>query len=676
MKSQHIGLHDPVTQVPDIGPARAKLLARLHIASVLDLLLHLPRAYEDRTAITPIADLDAGQRATVVAESVRAKNVRLRGRMNMAEVVFADSTGEICATWFGRGFLANAFQPGTRAVLTGEVATRKGLALKNPDYEILTEDDADLGRIVPVYGLTDGISQRMLRRWTTTALESIECLDEWLAIDLLEQNAWPTIATAFRDAHWPETLHAADAARRRFAYEELLHLQARIHAMRASAIRRGGKAHAVDGAKLGALRGSLPFALTRGQAEATRNILDDMAAPRPMGRLLQGDVGSGKTVVAFHAIAAAADNGVQSAFMAPTQLLAEQHYATLRRMLEPIGIRCALMTGASENLRALRAEIADANVDVVVGTHALFQDATTFKRLGLVIVDEQHRFGVGQRSRLSRKGAAPDVLHMTATPIPRSLVLTLYGAMDCSVIRELPPGRKPIKTSRIPSEKEADLYGYVEKEAREGGQTYFVCPLIDESETKALNAVTNRYEALSNGPLAALRTTLVHGRMSAEEKEAALASFAAGETDVLFATSVIEVGIDVPKATIMIVDDAAQFGLTQLHQLRGRVGRGRDQSYCFLLGEPRTDEGRDRLEALVATNDGFEIAESDLRLRGPGEVYGFRQAGLTDFRAADVLRDFDLLEGARNEAARCIEEEGAIRTIFDRPVENVSTAEG
>jgi ATP-dependent DNA helicase RecG len=655
-------LEDPVEQLPGIGPKRAALLSNLGIATLRDLLFHLPRAYQDRRHITPMAEAAVGVEVTVQGEVVSARNVRLRGRMSLAVVKLRDDSGAITATFFGRGFMANtAFKPGARGIFTGTVGNYKGPALQNPEYEMLSGDDEDrlnTGRITPVYRLTEGVTQRLLRRWIYTALEAVAAsLTETLPPALLEHYRFPGLDEAIRTVHFPEELEQGEQARTRFAYEELLAIQLGILGTRAARLHEEkGWRHTIDGPLLEALRNVLPFSLTSAQDRAVRDILDDMASPRPMVRLVQGDVGCGKTIVALHAIAAAADGGFQTALMAPTEILAEQHAIHLRHLLEPLGIRVALLTGSLRGARAVREEIAAGNSHVVVGTHALIQESTSFQRLGLVIIDEQHRFGVLQRDALTAKGLHPDLLHMTATPIPRTLAITVYGGMDVTVIDELPPGRLPVKTRRVTAAKIPGLYQYLCEQAQAGFQTYVICPLIEESEKRGeLKSVIRHFEELSAGPLAALRTELLHGRLDPREKDEIMQRFKAGAIDVLFSTTVIEVGIDVANATVMLIEDAAQFGLTQLHQLRGRVGRGSEQSYCFLLGEPKTRDGRQRLDVLCKCASGFDIAEQDLLLRGPGEFYGVRQAGLSDLRVADLIRDVRLLDHARRDATAMLD---------------------
>ncbi len=650
------GWDSPVASLPGIGPKRAEILAVLGIGTLGDLVSHFPRDYEDRRHLDTVASAQLDAQVTVRGRVVSARNIHLRGRMNMALIRFEDATGVMSATFFGRGFLVATLKPGVEALFSGVVAEYKGPALKNPDYEVLSGDEEDLlnlGRIVPVYRLTEGITQRMLRKWIPQALAVLgNAIPEPVPAPLRAARALATTAEAIRDAHAPETPEAGEAARRHFAYAELLAIQTAV--LRERAVRRheaAGVLHTINGQALKAPGSALPFALTSAQERAVAAILRDMAAPRPMGRLLQGDVGCGKTIVAAHAIAAAANGGFQTAIMAPTEILAEQHGVSLRALLEPLGIEIAILTGARRGARATRDGLAAGHAQVAVGTHALIQEATAFHRLGLVIVDEQHRFGVQQREALTAKGQLPDVLHMTATPIPRTLALTVYGGMDLTLIDELPPGRQPVKTRRVPESKLDDMYRYLREQAEAGYQTYIICPLVEASEKREeLTSVIEHCEALSFGPLNGLRTAVLHGRLDPTEKDTLMQAFKAGAIDVLFSTTVIEVGIDVPNATTMVIENAAQFGLTQLHQLRGRVGRGSAASFCFLLGKPTTSDGQQRLEIFCRCSSGFDIAEEDLKLRGMGEFQGLRQAGLSDLRVADLVQDARLLDQARSDA--------------------------
>lgn len=646
----------PLDALPGIGPKRAALLGQLGLATVRDLLYHFPRDYQDRRMLTPIADAAPGDTITVQARVTNARSTRFRGRGNMAILTLEDETGTIKATFFGRGYLAHStLRPGVTGVFHGTVEEYKGLALKGPEFEVWEEGaDAGLhtGRIVPIYRLTEKLSQRMIRGWIGEVLALVDgTLPETLPASVREAEGLPPLASCVHALHFPPSLEEAEAARARLAFEALLTIQLGVLRKRNRRHADTGIAHRINGSLLVALDRQLPFQLTEAQERCISEVLRDLGAPRPMVRLIQGDVGSGKTIVAAHAIAAALDGGHQVAYMAPTELLAEQQYQTLLRLFEPLGVRVELLTGSMRGARAIRRGIEAGAVGITVGTQTLFQEATAFHRLGLVIVDEQHRFGVAQRQALAEKGEKPDVLHMTATPIPRSLTMTLYGGMDLSVIDSMPPGRKPVKTRYITEKKVADCYAYLVEQAEKGYQSFIVCPLVEASELRQdSTAVEEHFEALSGGALSAVHTGFLHGRLDPAEKDAIMRQFARGEIDVLFSTTVIEVGIDVPNATTMVIENAAQFGLTQLHQLRGRVGRGDTQSFCFLLGKPSTREGRARLKIFCETSSGFDLAEADLRLRGPGEVTGFRQAGFDDPHAAAWIGDARLLDRTRRRA--------------------------
>lgn len=651
----------PVTALPGVGPRRARQLSQLGIETVRDLLYHFPRDYQDRRHITPIAEADEGMRVTLRATVKSARSLRFRGRNSMAVLELEDDTGTIRATFFGRGYLANStLRPGVTGIFHGIVETYKGLALKGPEYEVIDGGDTLVqseGLVVPIYRLTEQLSQRMLRDLVARALDTVNGnLPETLPPSVLEAEALDPLAPAIRQVHFPDTPEAAAQARARLAFEQILTIQLGVLYKRNHRQARTGIAHRINGPLLKALDAALPFTLTEAQDRAIAEILADMGAPRTLARLLQGDVGCGKTVVAAHAMAAALDGGYQVAFMAPTELLAEQQYQSFARLFGPLGVQVAQLTGSMRGAAAIRKSLKAGEIQILVGTHALFQRSTNFHKLGLVVVDEQHRFGVAQRTALSAKGVEPDVLHMTATPIPRSLTMTLYGGMDLSIIDTLPPGRKPIKTRVVPEDKVADCYAYLKAQAAAGCQSFIVCPLVEASELRQESiAVEDHFAELSTGPLAGARTALIHGRMDGGEKDAIMARFSAGDIDILFSTTVIEVGIDVPAASIMVIENADQFGLTQLHQLRGRVGRGERQSYCFLLGKPATKEGRERLRIFCETESGFDLAEADLQLRGPGEVRGFKQSGFDDPNTTAWLQDSRLLHRARTRAAAALD---------------------
>ncbi len=660
---------DPVDRLPGIGPKRVSLLEAAGLRTIYDLLHYFPRDYRDYASITPIAN--AAQDATVTVRGVitASRNIRLRGRQSLAHITLRDQTGSLGATFFGRGFLADTvFRKGTEVILSGKVGNFKGPCLSNPEYEVLVGDEEDrlnTGRIVPVYPLVEGLTQRMLRRWVRDALDSVgTAVPECLPATLRKRLGLTGIAQALPAAHFPNSLEDTVSARRRFVFEELflIQLEVLLRRERLTTAVPDRAGHVVNGPHLRALDCLLAFPLTGAQERVISEILRDLSGPRPMLRLVQGDVGCGKTVVALHAVAAAADGGFQTAFMAPTEILAEQHALVLRGILEPLGLRVETFTRSTPEPAKLRRRISSGETDVVIGTHTLFQEKTRFHRLGLVVIDEQHRFGVLQRALLAAKGPRPDLLQMSATPIPRTIALTLYGEMDLSIIDEMPPGRLPVKTRRVPAAKVPDLYRYLREQIELGFQAYIVCPLVDESETKtALTPLLRHFEEISTGPLAGVPVAMLHGRMDPAEKEAVMARFKSGEARILFSTTVIEVGVDVAKATIMVIENAADFGLTQLHQLRGRVGRSADASFCFLLGEPRTPDGKRRLDALCASNSGFDIAEEDLKLRGPGEFHGLRQAGLGDLRIADLVRDARVIDLARREAQALLEKHPGLK---------------
>lgn len=656
MNVSPLSLDSPLSVLPAAGPKRVELLQSLGLTTLRDLLYHFPRDYQDRRTITPIAQASKGDTVTIQARVKSAKNIRMRAGGSIAVVTLEDESGTINATFFGRGYLATStLRPGATGVFFGVVEEYQGLALKGPDYEILEDDGApgvNMGRIVPIYRLTEKLTQRLLRGWIQQVLElTHDGLPETLPEAVRDAEGLGSLTCCLREVHFPESLEAAEAARARLVFESLLTIQLGVLRKRRQRRTESGIRHPINGRLLKALDRQLPFQLTDAQDRCISEILHDLAAPRPMARLIQGDVGCGKTVVAAHAVAAALDGGHQAAFMAPTEILAEQQFQNFRRLFEPLGVRVELLTGSLRGSAAVRRGIAAGAAHLVVGTQALFQQKTAFAKLGLVIIDEQHRFGVQQREALAAKGEQLDLLHMTATPIPRSLAMTLYGGMDLSIIDCLPPGRSPVKTRYIAENKMADCYDYLAQQAARGFQSFIVCPLVEASELRQDSiAVEEHYAELTQGPLSGVRTAYIHGRLDAGEKDAIMKRFAAGEIDVLFSTTVIEVGIDVPNATTMVIENAAQFGLTQLHQLRGRVGRGAEQSFCFLLGKPTTKEGQERITIFCETSSGFDLAEADLRLRGPGEVTGFRQAGFDDPHAAIWATDGRLLDRTRRRA--------------------------
>jgi len=648
----------PLRYLPGVGPHRATLLAKLGLATVEDALYFLPARHEDRTRLLPLRSVVPGETASVTGV-VRGVSPPPRGRpRNPLAVLLGDGSGFLSCVWFNQPYLARVFERGQRLYVHGKVQRYRGgpLQMQVKDYEIVDEAPEEerlhTGRLVPVYRLTQGLTQRPMRRLMRRLVEShAGRLPDPVPAALRRARRLPPLASALGGAHFPATATEHAAARRRLVYDDFFLFELGLAIRRHREGREPGLCLNPPGALASRLRAALPFALTAAQERVWREIRADMAAEYPMNRLLQGDVGSGKTLVAALALVTAVEAGRQAAFMAPTEILAEQHLGTLTALLTPLGVRVALLTNAVRGAArtSLLAAVARGEVDCVVGTHALVQEGVAFARLGLAVVDEQHRFGVAQRATLRGKGERPDVLVMTATPIPRSLALTLYGDLDVSLLDELPPGRTPVKTVARSEARRGRIYGFLREQVAAGRQVYVVCPLVEESEALDLQAATEMAERLGREVFPDLRVGLLHGRMPFADKERVMAAFKAGAIHILVSTSVIEVGIDVPNASVMVVEHAERFGLSQLHQLRGRVGRGPWRSYCILLGGAQGDARR-RIEAMTRTGDGFKIAETDLALRGPGEFFGTRQSGLPEFRIGDLVRDGAALVAARKDA--------------------------
>jgi ATP-dependent DNA helicase RecG len=677
-------LASPLQYLKGVGPRRAADLQRVGLHTVEDLLYRFPIRYEDRGHFRTIASLKPGVQASIIGEVVGC-GVRptRRPRFKIFELVVRDGTGSLRAIWFNQPFLNDVFRPHQRVILFGRLElTSHGLQLQNPQYEILRSEQPDdeqsgdvsedetlhTGRIVPVYEKTGTLTTKMQRVLVHHALAQLpSTLPDPLPEDLRSRQHLVDWRTALADVHFPpagtdvdELNRFRSPAQRRLIFEEffLFQLGLVLRKRRAEGERKPRAVVITDEVR-DAARKVLPFRLTGDQKQALGEIVGDMQRPHPMNRLLQGDVGSGKTIVALMAALVAMENGFQVAFMAPTEILAEQHFITIHRILESSRFRVALLTGATaaKRRREMQAELAAGSIQLVVGTHALVQDPVGFHDLGLVIIDEQHRFGVMQRATLRSKGLHPDVLVMTATPIPRTLALTTYGDLDVSVMREMPPGRHPIKTIAKPESRREEIYDFVRQQLDAGRQAYVIYPLIEESEKIDLRAATEMADHLAHDIFPAYRVALLHGRLKPDEKDRVMSAFARGDFDILVSTTVVEVGVDVPNASVMVVEHAERFGLSQLHQLRGRVGRGPHHSYCVLLYQaPLSDQGRDRLKALTETTDGFEIAERDLQLRGPGDFFGTRKSGMPTLRVGDLLRDHQLMEEARREAVLALED--------------------
>jgi len=660
-------LEDDIQFLKGVGPAGARTLGRLGLRTAGDLLRHYPRRYEDRRSFRRIADLRPGEWAVFAGRVAAADKVATSRRgFTVTRVLVDDGSGAVLLVFFQQPYLVQVFEEMARrravVAVYGQVR-RSGFGpaeIERAEWEELGEegDALSVNRIVPVYPATEGIRQGRLRRIVHGALQShlpavLECLPSWIRT----RHGLLGAREALRAIHFPESFEERDAARRRLVFEEFFLLQVALARRRlaATAQQHGARFEAPPERIAALLRRILPFELTRAQVRAIADIAADVASGHAMNRLLQGDVGSGKTVVALAAILMAVESGFQAALMAPTEILAQQHAIVLGRMLEPLGIPVTLAIGSlgARAKEEARARIAG-GAPVAVGTHALIQEGVEFPRLGLAIVDEQHRFGVLQRQALHRKGERPHVLVMTATPIPRTLTMTLYGDLDTSLISELPPGRKPIRTHWRRRDQAGQVYAGMERLLREGRQAYVVCPLVEESEKLQARAATQLAEHIRREVLPSWRVGLLHGQLRPDEKEAVMRQFKAHEIDVLVATTVIEVGIDVPNATVMVIEDADRFGLAQLHQLRGRVGRGEHASYCILLADARSEEARARMQVMVETTDGFRIAEEDLKLRGPGEFFGTKQSGMPELHIADLLHDVEILDETRRAAQELV----------------------
>jgi ATP-dependent DNA helicase RecG len=639
----------------------------LGIKTVEDLLFFFPRRYEDRRNLTRLSALTPGTMAAVVATVVLfQKRPRSHRGLEIATAVLSDGQDAVRAVWFNMPRIGDAMVPGRKVALYGRVERRGELQFTSPEFEVLDEEDPQsVGRVVPIYPTTAGLSAKWVRRIVGSVVETcLSELEDFVPPVIRQRHGFADLAASVKELHFPQERKTWLAARNRLAFDELFLLQTGLFLRRQRRSVASSKASAQilrEGEKFRSFMRSLPFQPTAAQTRVIREIAEDLASSVPMNRLLQGDVGSGKTAVAAASLMIAADGGVQSAFMAPTEILARQHFFRLEEMLRPLRISVELLTGsltAGERKNVLSA-VSSGSAQIVVGTHALFGEKVAFKHLGLVVVDEQHRFGVLQKNALRAKGDQTHVLVMTATPIPRTLTLSIYGDLDVSVLDELPPGRKPVKTIHLRGQKKR-LLQFLRKTADEGRQAYWVCPLIEENEDMDLTAAVSRFRTLKE-ELPELRIALIHGQLPDTEKDSAMQSFARGEIDLLVATSVIEVGVDVPNAVVMVIEDATRFGVAQLHQLRGRVGRGSGESLCILLTGTPTPEGAARIDAMLSTSDGFKIAELDLRQRGPGEVCGVRQHGVTDFRVADLVRDRKLLELARQDAELLLREDPELR---------------
>ncbi|MBN2240996.1 MAG: ATP-dependent DNA helicase RecG [Dehalococcoidales bacterium] len=679
-KSGPVSLDSPVTVVKGVSSAMAAKFEKMDIRTVRDLLYFFPHRHVDYSNTKTISQLTVGNEETIVANVWEARETTPGGRKS-TEATVGDETGNVRVIWFNNPYLAKKLTPNTRVVISGKVGIFQGRPVfQSPEWEIAEDRElTHVGRLVPLYSLTEGMRARQVRNIMKEVVDRWAWqVEDFLPDEIRERQSLLPLPVALGQAHFPDDDTLKTRARMRLAFDELFLLQ--LGVLRKKRDWQEGqpaKPISADRTLLQSFLKTLPFALTGAQKRALSEILKDIARPVAMSRLLQGDVGSGKTVVATAALLMAVANGLQGALMAPTEILAEQHYSTICNLLAatgtleneetyirtysgilPVPVTVALLTGAATaaRKRELHRIIRDGTVSIAIGTHALIQADVAFQELGFAVIDEQHRFGVEQRSALRQKGFNPHISVMTATPIPRTLALTLYGDLDLSVIDELPPGRQSIKTRWLRPDQRASAYAFIRKQVAEGRQAFIICPLIEESEAVQARAATIEYERLSNEIFPELKLGLLHGRVSARDKEKVMRRFYSGEFDILVATPVVEVGIDVPNATVMMVESADRFGLSQLHQFRGRVGRGSEQSYCILLAEHPSEIARARLDIIENISDGFKLAEEDLKLRGPGEFYGTRQSGMPDLRMAKIS-DVGLLEVARSEAILLFEKD-------------------
>lgn len=658
---QGLGLDADVQRLQNVGPAHEKRLRRLGITTVQDLIYHFPHRYDDYSKLKTISQLMYGEEVTLLLTVCEAKTREVRGGLKITNVLLADLTGTIQVTYFNQPWLQQQFKSGRRIVISGRVEQDLGrLTIKQPDWEPLSNELIHTARIVPVYPLTEGLTNRWLRRLISSVVEHwADKVPEPLPASIRQRWNLPDLGVALRQVHFPSSFEQMEQARRRLALDEFLLIQLGVLRQRKQWRSQSGRALQVDRTVIDRFLTTLPFTLTGAQQRVVNEILGDLQQPQPMSRLLQGDVGSGKTVVAAVAMLTAVANGAQAALLAPTEILAEQHFKTLSKVFaeQPNAPRIRLLTGSLKNREKeiVRAQIASGEIDIAVGTHALIQEEVEFKDLGLAVIDEQHRFGVEQRATIRAKGYRPHILVMSATPIPRTLALTIYGDLDLSIIDEMPPGRQEIKTKWLEPRARERAYSFIRTQVSQGRQAFIICPLIEESEKIDTAAAVEEYERLRKSVYPDLRVGLIHGKLKPAEKDETMAKFRDHEIDILVATSVVEVGIDVPNATVMLIEGADRFGLAQLHQFRGRVGRGEHQAYCLLLAEKSNSTSDERLQVIESTQDGFRLAEEDLKLRGPGEFFGTRQSGLPDLKIAK-LSDVKILEEARQVA----------QDIFDR----------
>ncbi len=671
MQAKILSQDVPIRYIKGVGPRKAPLFEKLGVVGVSDLLYYLPRRYEDRSRIVGLKDLEVGQFQTVIGQ-VRKTSLFTAGTgTRILEVTIAGDNRTLLGVWYNQPFMKKVFQEGQTVVFYGKVELTRKIQISHPVFEILDAETQksllsegpgtllDIGRIVPVYSLTENLTQKYLRKTVHNAISSFAGgMPEVLSTRIRARRKLVDFKFAVENIHFPYTFENLEKSYRRLVFEEFFVLQTVMALKRKRAHKKGVK-HDVGENLSADFEKLFDFELTASQKKCISEIERDMSVVAPMSRLLQGDVGSGKTVVSMYALLLAAQNGYQAAVMVPTEILARQHHVTISETFMPLGLNVRLLVRESgrEASEKIKEELASGEADIVIGTHALIQEGVDFKNLGLVVIDEQHKFGVAQKQALFRKGKTPDMLVMTATPIPRSLALTVFGDMDISALREKPKDRQEVVTYTVTEDARFAVYAFIRDEIAAGRQAFIVYPRIKETPSSGIKSATGMYEHLKKDVFADLRLALVHGQMRSDEKKDVMDGFRHGKYDILVATTVIEVGIDIPNVTVMMVEHAERYGLAQLHQLRGRIGRGKHASYCVLMGEAETDVSHKRLATMAETDDGFEISERDLSMRGPGEFLGTRQSGLPEIRFGDIAKDFKIMEEAREEAFALIAED-------------------
>lgn len=653
----------PVRYVKGVGPKMAPLFEKLGVETVQDLFYYLPRKYEDRSEILQVKDLEPGQTCGVIGKVLKTGIFTARTGTRIFEMSVGDEKRRVHAVWYNQPFMSKVFSAGQTVVLYGKVELTKHLQITHPAFEIIEgdsiKDSLDVGRIIPVYSLTEKLTQKYMRKVVNQAVKTYSSgFQDPLPTRIRARKKLVDSRFAVENIHFPYSAENLERAYKRLVFEEFFILQT-VMALRRGKIRKEGISHQVAEGLMADFEKLFPFEFTDGQKKCIKDLEKDMSAEKPMYRLLQGDVGSGKTVIAMFALLLSAGNGYQSAMMVPTEILARQHYVTVSKTFMPLGLNVRLLVSgmAPEDKETISAEIASGEADIIIGTHSLIQEALEFKDLGLVVVDEQHKFGVEQRKALSEKGRRADTLVMTATPIPRSLVMTVFGDMDISTLREKPRQLEPVTTYWVDETRRDSAYAFIRDEVEKGHQAFIVYPRVKETSKSELRSAEGMYEHLSSKIFKDLKLGLIHGKMKSSEKKKIMDGFRKGDFDILVATTVIEVGVDIPNVTVMMVEHAERYGLAQLHQMRGRIGRGKHTSYCILLGEPSTDSSHERLTTMTETSDGFELAEKDLDIRGPGEFLGTRQSGLPELRFGNIVRDFKIMEEAREEAFTLVKED-------------------